>query len=92
MEIETMDRNVKTLKCDFWNHQKLASDILDMVQNLNRVTVGDDNYNDLDCVPKMRRPYFWEFWKHSAYDIECQRILNKVSNYLEEIQISKNED
>ena len=83
-----MNNKIKTIKCDFWNHQPLSRDILDIVRSVVIPSSSVDGLSELNCVPKMRKPHFWEFWKWSEYNRECQRILNEVEKYCEEAYLN----
>ena len=50
-----------------------------------------DNVWDLDCVPKLKKPYFWEFWKFSAYNKECNIILYQLETHITSLQNIKHE-
>lgn len=65
----------KTLEVDFWNHQDLTAKIIEMVRSSGHQSCDIDNLN---CVPKIKKPYFWEFWKFKEYNRECDRILSEV--------------
>ena len=83
-----MKCKVKNIKVDVWNHQQLSEKII------NRVlasTKEADNVWDLDCVPKLKKPYFWEFWKFSAYNKECNIILYQLETHITSLQNIKHE-
>jgi hypothetical protein len=64
-------KKIKTIRCDYWNHTNLSEKIIEMKSK----TIDNGCLYELDCVPKMRKPYFWEFWKFGGYKNECNRIL-----------------
>lgn len=74
-----MKYKIKHIKVDVWNHQRLSEKIINRI--VDSTKEADKSY-DLDCVPKLRKPYFWEFWKFSDYNRECQRILDQLENYI----------
>lgn len=70
-----MVKEIKTIKVDYWSHQKLSEKIINMIQNnIDK----NENVYELNCVPNMRKPYFWEFWKWGDYRKECKRIMESV--------------
>jgi len=68
-------KTIKTIKVDYWSHQKLSEKIILMIQN--SIDKNESVY-ELNCVPNMKKPYFWEFWKWGAYRKECDRIMESV--------------
>lgn len=79
-----MKNKIKTIKVDCWQHQKLSEQVINIIQSA-RPTF--EEIYDIDCVPKMDKPHFWEFWKWSSYNKECQRILNEVEKYSEKLYL-----
>lgn len=74
-----MKSEIKSIKVDVWNHQQLSEKIINRIR---ASTKEADKVWDLDCVPKLKKPYFLEFWKFSEYNRECQKILNQLETYL----------
>jgi hypothetical protein len=78
---------MKTVKIDYWDHQKLSEEILMMIRSSIKYP---NDLDELDGVPKLKKPYFWEFWKFSEYNRECRRILKEVKDLLTDL--TKNEN
>ena len=76
---KNMKNKIKIIKVDWWNHQQLSEKIINRIQASIKKT---DEVWDLDCVPKLKKPHFWEFWKFSGYNRECRKILNQLETYL----------
>lgn len=81
---------IKTIRVDYWNHQKLTGDVLEVIQTA--ISNIESNNHELNCIPKMRKPYFWEIWKFSSYRKECQRILKDVDSHMRKLYWSQYED
>lgn len=90
MEIDNIDyhvifelnmKKIKTIRCDYWNHTALSKQVINLCQSK---TIDADKLSVLDCVPRMKKPYFWEVWKFGEYKRECNRILGEVGRLLDE--------
>lgn len=75
-----MVKESKIIKVDYWSHQKLSEKIINMIRNN---IDNSENICELNCVPNMKKPYFWEFWKWGDYRKECDRIMESVRTTLE---------
>lgn len=82
-----MKNKIRTIKVDYWKHSKLSEKIFNII--LSEKDKSDDVY-DLNCVPVVDKPHFWEFWKWGAYEEECDRIINLVESYVDEIKHIEN--
>lgn len=74
---------IKYIKVDFWNHQELTQKVINIVYS--SLWKKEQEFDGLNCVPTIRKPYFWEIWKWASYKKECERILKDVKYHMERL-------
>jgi hypothetical protein len=78
-----MKNTINAIKLDYENHYDLSLKIYEFLKNIVE-NKKDCERNTFVAIPKIRKPYFWQFNKKKKYKQECDSIFEDFKKWNEE--------
>ena len=79
-----MNNKIIIIKIDYEKHYDFSLKIYDFLKNKIE-NKKDYEKNTFTAIPKMKKPYFWQFNKKKKYKQECDSIFEDLQKWNKEI-------
>lgn len=76
-----MNNKINTIKIDHENHYDFSLKIYEFIKNKVE-NKKDCEKNTFTAIPKMKKPYFWQFNEKKKYKQECDLIFEDLQKIL----------
>ena len=84
MKLKNMKNKINTVKLDYENHYGLSLKIYEFLKKKVE-NKKDCEKNTFVAIPKIKKPYFWQFNKKKKYKQECDSIFEDLKKWNEKV-------